>query len=51
MAGLVPIGIKIGNRRAKDTSPLIMAGLVPAIHIFVSTRKIVDDRPCVGHDR
>jgi hypothetical protein len=28
-----------------------MAGLVPAIHAFVSTRKIVDDRHKAGHDR
>jgi hypothetical protein len=28
-----------------------MAGLVPAIHVFASTRKIVDDRRKAGHDR
>jgi hypothetical protein len=28
-----------------------MAGLVPAIHAFVSTRKVVDDRHKAGHDK
>src|SRR6185437_10271633 len=32
------------------SSPRVMAGLVPAIHIFVSTGKVVGARATPGHD-
>src|SRR5882762_11298196 len=33
-----------------QTSPLVMAGLVPAIHVLLSARKDVDARHKAGHD-